>query len=160
MGAGLGGGSADGAFALKMLNELFQLGLTKIQLNALAAELGSDCPFFLRNEPSMATGTGTRLEPIDLDLKEYRVELHYPDVHISTSKAYSLVKPKKKRLSVREILALPISQWQGRLINDFEDPMIAIYPQIGEAKKQLMEKGAVYASMTGSGSTVFGLFEK
>ncbi len=160
MGAGLGGGSSDGAFALKMLNELFQIGLTNIQVKALAAELGSDCPFFLKNEPSIATGTGTSLEPIDLDLKGYRIELLYPDVHVSTGQAYALIKPKKKRLSVREILVLPISQWQDKLINDFEDPMIAKYPQIGEAKKQLLEKGAVYASMTGSGSTVFGLFEK
>lgn len=160
MGAGLGGGSSDGAFALKILNQLFSLGLTPIQLNALAAELGSDCPFFLKNEPSIATGKGTTLESIDLDLRGYRIELLYPEVHISTSEAYSLIKPRKKRLPLREVLALPISQWQGKLVNDFEEPIMSRNPQIAEAKKKLLEKGAVYASMTGTGSAVFGLFKK
>lgn len=161
MGAGLGGGSSDGAFMLKMLNDLFALNLTSVQMNALASEMGSDCPFFLLNKPALATQKGTALEEIDLDLDDYNVEILHPEVHVSTAEAYSLIKPKKKRKSsIREIVNSPVKQWQGNLLNDFEAPILERHPSIAETKKHLLERGAVYASMTGSGSAVFGLFNK
>jgi 4-diphosphocytidyl-2-C-methyl-D-erythritol kinase len=159
-GAGLGGGSADGTFALKMLTEIFDFRLTAIQFKALTGQLGSDCPFFLENLPMIATGTGTTLEPIEIDLSGYRIELIHPEVSISTAEAYSLIEPRKKRDSIRGILKEPVESWQGNLINDFEVPIMKKYPEIASAKTELIEKGATYAAMTGSGSSVFGIFKK
>ncbi|WP_420575816.1 4-(cytidine 5'-diphospho)-2-C-methyl-D-erythritol kinase [Ekhidna sp.] len=159
MGAGLGGGSADGAFTLKMLNELFELGLTNLQLEAYALQLGSDCPFFIKNQSAIARGRGEQLEPIDLDLSGYYLAIHNPGIHVSTKDAYTGVTPHQPKSSVSEIIRKPIENWKETLKNDFEASIFPNHPEIEQLKKEMYEVGAVYASMTGSGSTVFGVFE-
>lgn len=160
MGAGIGGGSADGAFALKMLNELFELNLTNSQLENFAELLGSDCPFFIENKPKFCFGKGTEFEEIDFSLKGKKVVLINPQTHISTVEAYAGVKPQKPEISIKDILSKPITVWKGFLKNDFEEKIIENHPKIGEIKNQLYGFGAIYASMTGSGSTVFGIFDE
>lgn len=160
MGAGIGGGSADGAFALKMLNELFELNLTNSQLENFAELLGSDCPFFIENKPKFCFGKGTEFEEINLSLKGKSLVLVNPQIHISTAEAYAGVKPHKPEISIKDILAKPISTWNETLKNDFEEKIIENHSRIGEIKARLYEKGALYTSMTGSGSTVFGIFDK
>ena len=160
MGAGLGGGSSDGAYALKMLNDLFKLDLSTVQLKSLASELGSDCPFFIENLPSIATGTGTSSRAFDLDLSDYEIRLEHPSIHISTKEAYSLVIPSQPKNSIQDILEMNISQWSNHLVNDFEKPILFNHPHILEAKNKLLNEGALYASMTGSGASVFGIFPK
>ncbi len=159
MGAGLGGGSADGAFALKLLNEKYQLNLSQQQLINYAAVLGSDCPFFIINQPSYATGRGEILTPITLDLSAYTFVLVHPNIHINTKWAFEQLTPSKPTNAVDQIIQQPIETWKEQLINDFEAPIIQQYPIIGEIKNTLYKNGAVYASMTGSGSTVFGIFK-
>jgi 4-diphosphocytidyl-2-C-methyl-D-erythritol kinase len=159
MGAGLGGGSSDAAYALKMLNELFELDLSLTDLETYASQLGSDCPYFIQNQPVIVSGTGTTLHPFSIDLSPYRIKLLHPKVHVSTAEAYSMITPKSPDLSISEALAYPIEEWNNVLVNDFEDSMLTRFPEISQAKKSLLEKGAVYASMTGSGSSVFGLFK-
>lgn len=160
MGAGLGGGSADGAFALKMLNGLFNLQLSTDVLKNLASELGSDCPFFIDNVPALVSGTGTSLEAFDLDLENYEIKLLHPEVHVSTKEAYSMVTPGPVKTDIREVLSYPVQDWQGHLINDFEGPVSEKFPEIRKAKEELLKQGAQYAAMTGSGSSVFGIFSK
>jgi 4-diphosphocytidyl-2-C-methyl-D-erythritol kinase len=158
MGAGIGGGSADGAFALKMLNEILELNLTNSQLENFAELLGSDCPFFIENKPKFCFGKGTDFEEISLSLKGKYMVLVNPQIHISTAEAYAGVKPHKPETSIKDILAKPIAAWKGTLKNDFEEKIIENHASIGEIKVSLYEKGAIYTSMTGSGSTVFGIF--
>ncbi len=158
MGAGLGGGSADGAFALKLLNDKFHLGLAEQQLINYALQLGSDCPFFIINKPCFATGRGEIMQPIPLDLSAYKFVLVNPQIHINTGWAFSNITPQQPSTSIQTIIQQPIESWKDSLVNDFEKPAINQYPEIGLIKKQLYSKGAVYASMTGSGSTVVGLF--
>jgi 4-diphosphocytidyl-2-C-methyl-D-erythritol kinase len=158
MGAGLGGGSADGAFALTMLNALFQLSLPTEKLEDYAARLGSDCPFFIQNEPALATGTGTTLAPVPVDLSAYEIKLKFPPVHVSTAEAYAGVTPRTPSLSIREILKRPVTEWQGLLQNDFEASILKKYPAIAQAKQELIGEGALYAAMSGSGAAVFGVF--
>ena len=160
MGAGIGGGSADGAFALKMLNELFELDLGVKELETLAEKLGSDCPFFIENRPKFCFGKGTEFEEIEISLKGKYVVLVNPQIHISTAEAYNGVNPRIPEVSIREIISRPISSWKDVLKNDFEAKIIENHPKIGQIKASLYEKGAIYASMTGSGSTVFGIFEE
>jgi 4-diphosphocytidyl-2-C-methyl-D-erythritol kinase len=160
MGAGIGGGSADGAFALKMLNELFELNLTINQLEKFAEQLGSDCPFFIENKPKFCFGKGTEFEEIDLDLKGKQIVLVNPQIHISTAEAYAGVKPCRPDVSLKEIISSPITDWQDVLKNDFEKKIIENHPKIGVVKDLLYKLGANYASMTGSGSTVFGIFDQ
>ncbi|MEQ6166694.1 4-(cytidine 5'-diphospho)-2-C-methyl-D-erythritol kinase [Ekhidna sp. MALMAid0563] len=159
MGAGLGGGSADGAFTLKMLNDIFSLNLTDSQLENYALQLGSDCPFFIKNKPAIARGRGEQLKVIDLDLSGYHIAIHNPGIHISTKEAYAGVKPEQPELHVSEIIQKPISEWKDTLSNDFESSIFPNHPEIEQLKKEMYEAGAIYASMTGSGSTVFGVFE-
>lgn len=159
-GAGLGGGSSDAAFVLKMLNEEFALGLSVAQLEAEAATLGADCPFFVQNTPMYATGTGTELTPIDLDLSDYYMVLVKPDVHVSTADAYRQVKPQAAEHDLRELVRLPIQDWKFYIENDFEDGLFEQYPQIRAVKLALYEAGALYASMSGSGSAVYGIFDE
>jgi 4-diphosphocytidyl-2-C-methyl-D-erythritol kinase len=162
MGAGLGGGSADGAFALRLLNRLYGLGLTREQLLPYAAALGSDCPFFLYDEPCIASGRGEMLEPIALDLSAYRLVLVNPGIHVNTGWAFSqlgLGESGDEALAGSPYIP-PIEQWKSSLRNDFEIPVFQTYPEIGQIKDTLYTQGAVYASMSGSGSTVFGLFPK
>lgn len=160
MGAGLGGGSADGAFALQLLNNKFQLQLTTEQLITYALQLGSDCPFFIINKPCFATSRGEIMQPIDLDLSDYKIVLVNPQIHIGTGWAFSNIAPQVPATSIQEIIQQPVITWKDVLVNDFQTPAIQQYPAIGEAIHQLYQQGAVYSAMTGSGSTVFGLFEK
>ncbi|MEQ9465844.1 MAG: 4-(cytidine 5'-diphospho)-2-C-methyl-D-erythritol kinase [Ekhidna sp.] len=160
MGAGLGGGSADGAFTLKALNDLFGLGISDLQLEAYALQLGSDCPFFIKNQPALAAGRGEQLKLINLDLSGYYLAIHNPGIHISTKEAYAGVTPKKPEHSIIDIVSKPAKEWKGTLHNDFENSIFPNHPEIAKLKQQMYDAGALYASMTGSGSTVFGVFEK
>jgi 4-diphosphocytidyl-2-C-methyl-D-erythritol kinase len=159
MGAGLGGGSADGAFALSMMNNLFDLILDDFFLEEYAAQLGSDCAFFIENTPKIATGRGEILEPIDLDLKGTHLVVINPGIHIGTKEAYAGVTPSAPKVKLKEVLA-DRSRWRDELINDFEASIFPNHPEIATIKAQLYEAGAYYAAMSGSGSSVFGLFEE
>lgn len=160
MGAGLGGGSADGAFTLKLLNELFELNLNSAQLESYALQLGSDCPFFIKNEPAIAKGRGEQLQVINLDLSGYYLGIHNPGIHVSTKEAYTDVAPQAPSKSIEEIIQSPIEDWQDSMVNDFEASIFPNHTAIAQLKQDMYEAGAVYASMTGSGSTVFGLFKE
>lgn len=163
MGAGLGGGSADAAFALKLLNDLFQLKLSTQQLIDYALQLGSDCPFFIINKPCFATGRGEILETVELDLSAYHFAIVNPGIHVNTGWAFAQLNIRSDHetwADLRTIIQQPIETWKDQLINDFEEPVSKAHPEIATIKQQLYNAGAVYASMTGSGSTVFGVFEK
>jgi 4-diphosphocytidyl-2-C-methyl-D-erythritol kinase len=160
MGAGLGGGSADGAFTLKLLNQKFQLNLSTDQLVSYALQLGSDCPFFIINQPCFAEGRGEKLQPIGLDLSAYQFLIINPGIHVNTGWAFSQIVPKQPVTSIKNIITQSIQTWKTRLVNDFEAPVFEIHPEIKTIKENLYAQGAVYAAMTGSGSTVFGIFEK
>jgi 4-diphosphocytidyl-2-C-methyl-D-erythritol kinase len=160
MGAGLGGGSADGAFTLLLLNKKFELGLTQKQLIDYALQLGSDCPFFILNKPCYATGRGEKMETVNIDLSAYKILIVHPGIHISTALAFANCQPAVPKKSVNEIVQQPLTTWKEELKNDFESIAISNYPEIKIIKKKLYESGAVYASMSGSGSAVYGLFEK
>ncbi len=160
MGAGLGGGSADAAVALQMLNEICSLGLVGEELEQMALELGSDCPFFIRNAPQYASGRGERMEPVAIDLSAYRIEVICPGVHVSTREAFSRIVPKAAPFDLRRLPEVPVEKWREVLRNDFEESVFALYPQIGQIKEQLYAKGAVYAGMSGSGSAAYGVFEQ
>ena len=160
MGAGLGGGSADGAFALQLLNDKFHLKLTTEQLVNYALQLGSDCPFFILNKPCFATSRGEVMQPINLDLSAYQIVIINPEIHIGTGWAFGNIIPQSPQKSIQQIIQQPIETWREQLVNDFEKPAINQYPEIGKIKETLYQHGAVYSSMTGSGSTVFGLFSK
>lgn len=157
-GAGLGGGSADAAFTLQLLNDYFKLGLSTDQLLHYALSLGSDCPFFILNKPAYATGRGELLEPVSVDLTGYTLVIINPGIHIPTAQAFAGIRPAQPERSLKEIIALPVSSWADELINDFEKPIFYQYPEIAAIKDELYRAGAVYASMSGSGSTVYGLF--
>lgn len=158
-GAGLGGGSADAAFTLIGLNKLFSLGLSDEYLAEVAAGIGADCPFFIYNRPMLATGIGTEFKPTELSLKGYKLLVIKPSVSVPTAKAYAGVTPHQAEYQLSEIANLPIAEWQGRVVNDFERSVFAAFPDIEEVKKFIAEMGAVYTSMSGSGSAVYGLFE-
>lgn len=160
MGAGLGGGSADAAFFLKQLNELFKLNLNTEELKIYAAQIGSDCTFFIENKPSLVSGTGNIITPIKLDLSNYHITIVYPQIHIDTKNAYSLIKPHKKPYSLQEAIQMPISKWKETIINDFEEPIFKTHSQLAEIKAILYKQGALYASMTGSGSAIYGIFSQ
>ena len=161
MGAGLGGGSSDGAYTLRLINDFLQLGVSKEQLHVWALELGSDCPFFIEEGPCVATGRGEILEPIAFSLKDYYLVLVNPGIHVNTGWAFSqLTLTPQMGLDFREIILQPIEKWQRQLTNDFEGPVFHHFPAIGAIKNDLINLGARYASMSGSGSTVFGLFDQ
>jgi len=159
-GAGLGGGSSDAAFTLMLLNRKFRLGLSNSELLKYALQLGSDCPFFILNQPCYATGRGELLDPVDIDLSSYSILLVNPGISISTSEAFGSLEPQKRNDSLREVIRKPVDQWKNSLVNVFEASIFKKYPGIKELKTELYRRGAKYASMTGSGSTVFGLFPK
>lgn len=159
MGAGLGGGSADGAFMLSMLDKKFQLDLAEEQLIKYALQLGSDCPFFIINKPSFATGRGEKLTPVQLDLSTYTMVLVNPGIHVSTKEAFAKLKPSIPAISLQQLIEQPLNNWKGKVINDFEEPVFKLYPAIEKIKNDLYAAGAVFASMTGTGSTVFGIFD-
>ena len=158
MGAGLGGGSADGAFTLTLLNQKYQLDLSQEKLIQYALQLGSDCPFFILNKPSLAKGRGEILSEIDLDLSQYQFLIINPGIHISTGWAFSQIEPSKAFYTIEETIFIPIGQWKNILVNDFEKPVTKHYPEIGNIIHQLYSHGAIYASLSGSGSTVYGIF--
>lgn len=160
VGAGLGGGSADGSAALRMLSEMFDLYLPDVLLETYASELGSDCPFFVYNTPMFVSGRGDVLEMFDLPcLSEYEIRVEVPEgERVSTAEAYGGVTPCVPELPLRQLLQSPVRQWKDCIRNDFEPSVFAAHPAIGALKQSFYERGAVYASMSGSGSSVFGLF--
>ena len=159
MGAGLGGGSSDGAYMLRLLNELFQLRLTRERLISYAAVLGSDCPFFIGDLPMIGTGRGEILSAINLTLAGTYAVLLKPDVHISTAIAFAGITPKIPEEDIETVVSNGPDTWKGHLHNDFEDALFPKFPILSDLKKQLYEAGAYYASLSGSGSTVYGLFK-
>lgn len=159
MGGGLGGGSSDAAFALKLIRDHYAPEITNEELKKIAAEVGSDCAFFIDGGLQFATGRGEVVSPMNLDLKGYWVVLVNIGIHVSTKAAYNGVVPDENRVSLKEILNQPISEWKNALVNDFEASVFKIHPELEQIKQDLYSGGAVYASMTGSGSTMFGMFE-
>jgi len=157
-GAGLGGGSSDAAFMLKMLNEQFKLNLTSGQLENYAAILGADCAFFIESKPSFAEGIGNIFTPVKTDLSGYHLVVVKPDVFVSTKEAFSYVRPAKPSVSLKEIVNHPVKEWKEYMFNDFEQSVFKQFPVIGGIKDRLYELGAVYASMSGSGASVYALF--
>lgn len=158
-GTGLGGGSADAAAMLLLMNEIAGLNLERKNLEAIASELGSDCPFFIHPKPSIATGRGDNLTPLSVSLKGYFLVLVLPDISISTVEAYKYVHPKEPLHTPSEIIQKPIETWKGKLVNDFEE-LPVVPEEIREIKAKLYEKGALYVSLSGSGSAVFGIFNQ
>ncbi|WP_320054574.1 4-(cytidine 5'-diphospho)-2-C-methyl-D-erythritol kinase [uncultured Acetobacteroides sp.] len=158
-GAGLGGGSADAAFMLTMLNQLFGLGIPEGKLAEYAATLGSDCAFFVYNRPMMASGRGEVLSPIEVDLSGYTIVLVKPPFGISTPEAFSGITPKQPQIALSEAIKQPVERWKDVLFNDFEPHLFCNHPQLAAIKQQLYDNGATYAAMSGSGSTIFGIFK-
>lgn len=160
-GAGLGGGSGDATAMLQLINDVCDLSLGPDEIASIAATLGADCPFFAYDRPMLATGIGTTLRPIDIDLSGLYLMIAKPKgVSISTKQAYAGVTPAEPREPLEQLLRLPVGQWQGRIKNDFEPSIFAIAPQVRALKDAMLDAGAVYASMSGSGSAVYGLFKE
>ena len=159
MGAGLGGGSADCAFAIQLLSQVFELNLSTEKMEEHALELGSDCPFFIQNIPQLVTGRGELMTPFVLKLSGWHLLLANPGIHVSTQVAYSQVVPCDPEVSLAEALQHPVAEWPGLVKNQFETSVFPQFPTIERLKETLYDRGAAYASMTGSGSTVFGLFQ-
>ena len=159
VGAGLGGGSSDAAAIIKMLNEKFALGLTSEQMQNYAVQIGADCPFFINNTPVFATGIGNIFTPIEFSLHGKNIILVKPDIFVSTRDAYALVKPSPAAIPLTEAIKQPISEWKQIITNDFEKSVFAKYPEIAAIKDKLYDMGALYASMSGSGSAVYGIFD-
>lgn len=160
MGAGLGGGSSDAAWMLKVLNEMFQLHLGRQILIRYAASLGADCPFFIENQPAHASGIGDILTPGQVSLEKYSIVIIKPPVSVNTAWAYRSIQPGRSEISIRECVGMAVETWQDRLVNDFEIPVFQQFPEIKEIRDQLCDMGAIYASMSGSGSSVYGIFSE
>lgn len=161
VGAGLGSGSSDCVFTMKMLDEMFSLGLSDADLHSYASKLGSDCPFFVYNTPMIGEGRGEVLTPFAIDLSGFDIRVEVPaGVSVSTREAYAGISPHVPEISLREVLKRPVSDWKSLLVNDFERSVFAAHPEIEALKNKLYADGAVYAAMSGSGSSVFALFEK
>lgn len=160
MGAGLGGGSADGSYALKALNDHFKLGLSDEALIQLSLQLGSDCPFFIRNHPVIAHGRGELMEPVELDLSTYTLVIINPGIHVSTAAAFKGIVPGEQGAGLADAIKAPVKAWKNSIRNDFETTVFAQYPEVAGIKDLLYHHGAIYASMSGSGSSVYGLFEQ
>jgi 4-diphosphocytidyl-2-C-methyl-D-erythritol kinase len=170
IGAGLGGGSSDGAFTLLLLNEELKLNLTTEKLLHYALMLGSDCPFFILNKPCYATGRGEEMADIHLDLKNYYFVIVHPDIHVNTGETFAALAELRKNNGpanhhssapgVKKAISAPISTWKENLVNDFEEPVFKMYPLLADIRQMLYNEGAEYASMTGTGSSIFGIFDK
>ena len=158
--AGMGGGSSDCGFMITLLNEQFHLGLSNEQMIRYAARLGADCAFFILNKPCYAEGIGERLEPIDLDLSGWYLAVVRPDIPVPTKEAFSLITPQHPAKNCRDIVMQPVETWRDGLANDFEKSVFALHPEIGDIKDRLYDLGATYAAMSGSGSSLFGLFRQ
>jgi 4-diphosphocytidyl-2-C-methyl-D-erythritol kinase len=160
VGAGLGGGSADAAFLIKLVNEKFKLGLSVAQMEGYARDLGADCAFFIKNEPVFAFAKGDEFEALSLSLTDKFLVLVKPPLHVSTALAYANVTVKQPVASLKELIHLPLGDWKANIFNDFEASVFAKYPQIDEIKTKLYAAGAIFALMSGSGSSVFGIFDQ
>ncbi len=160
MGAGLGGGSSDCAFFINLLDTQFNLNITEAERTNIARKLGSDCAFFIKNKPVFAQGKGDKFKQLDIDFSEYYIAVIYPGIHCDTKTAYSLLSPQKQNVALTEVIKKHPLQWKNILLNDFEPSVFKNYPLIGHIKDELCAAGAFYASLSGSGSSVFGLFEK
>ncbi len=160
MGAGLGGGSADAAFVLKLLNEKFSAGLSDEKISALTSELGSDCVFFTQNQPCFGEGRGEILTQVSLDLSAYKILLVYPAIHINTAMAFKGIEPNKNPVDLKVAIKLPLAKWETIISNDFEKTIFPLHPILAEIKNNIYNSGAIYASMSGSGSCLYGIFEK
>ena len=158
-GAGLGGGSADAAFMIKLLNEKFNLGLSIESMEDYASRLGADCAFFIRNAPTYAEGIGNVFSPVSLSLKGFQLWLVKPDIFVSTRDAFSQIKPHRPERPLKETIQLPVEEWRNCMVNDFEESVFPQFPAIREIKEEMYRQGAVYASMSGSGSSVYGIFK-
>ena len=158
--AGMGGGSSDCAYMLLLLNQIFQLGLTNEQLISYAAKLGADCAFFILSRPCYAEGIGEKLQPIDLSLSGYHIAVVRPNIPVPTKEAFSRIHPHYPTQNCREVVTQPVETWRETLVNDFEESVFALHPEIGAIKQQLYDMGATYAAMSGSGSALFGLFKE
>ena len=158
-GAGLGGGSSDAACMIKLLNDKFSLGLSTERMEEYAVKLGADCAFFIRNKPVFATGIGNLFEPVELSLKGYHIILIKPDIFVSTRDAFAEIKPVRPAVSLKEIVKQPMETWKNSMKNDFEDSVFKKFPEIAAIKDELDDLGAVYAAMSGSGSSVYGIFK-
>lgn len=158
-GAGLGGGSSDAACMIKLLNDKFSLGLSTERMEEYAVKLGADCAFFIRNKPVFATGIGNLFEPVELSLKGYHIILIKPDIFVSTRDAFAEIKPVRPAVSLKEIVKQPMETWKNSMKNDFEDSVFKKFPEIVAIKDELYDLGAVYAAMSGSGSSVYGIFK-
>ncbi len=158
--AGMGGGSSDCSFMIMLLNEQFNLGLSQTQMIDYAAKLGADCAFFILNRPCYAEGIGDRLQPINISLKGWYIAIVRPDIPVSTKEAFSLITPCHPQYNCRDIIMQPIEHWRDYLQNDFEKSVFTIHPELRAVKEELYKMGAVYAAMSGSGSSVFGLFHQ
>ena len=157
-GAGLGGGSSDAAQVILLVNKLFNLGLSTEQMKDFASRLGADCAFFIENTPALATGTGTELTALDLNLDSYNIVILKPDFGISTKEAYSMVKPSEPGFDLAQIAKLPVEKWKDYIVNDFERFLFPKYPVLADIKSRLYDSGALYASLSGSGSALYGIF--
>jgi len=160
MGAGLGGGSSDGAFVLSLLNEKYKLNLSETELISLALQLGSDCPFFIKNSPVHATGRGEIMQHTSIDLSNKKIVLVLPGIHINTALAFKDCPIESDIQPCNEITSQPIENWKENLVNDFEQTVFKAYPELKAIKEQLYASGAIYASMTGTGSTIYGIYDK
>lgn len=160
VGAGLGGGSADAAFLIKLVNEKFKLNLSVNKMRAYARGLGADCAFFIENKPTYAFAKGDEFEDLQIDLSEYFMVLVKPSIHVSTAEAYSKVKIKEPAISLKDLIHLPLTEWKTNILNDFEVSVFEKYPEIDEIKTKLYVAGATFALMSGSGSSVYAIFEK
>lgn len=160
VGAGLGGGSSDAAFTIKLINDLFNLGLSNMEMQNYASKLGADCPFFIENKAVIATEIGDQFESVNLNLKEYFFAIVKPQLSINTAEAYGWIKPEKKRVPLKTFASQPLKNWSGNLKNDFEVEVFNRFPEIKRIKEKLYKSGAIYASMSGSGSAVYGIFKK
>lgn len=157
--AGMGGGSSDCGYMIRLLNETFDMGLSSEQMQQYAARLGADCAFFIESRACYAEGIGERLQPIDLDLSGWHIGVVRPDIPVPTKEAFSRIHPHYPALNCRDVVKQPVETWRDRLTNDFEESVFALHPEIGAVKEQLYKMGATYAAMSGSGSALFGLFK-
>ena len=160
IGSGLGGGSSNASFILKGLNKLFCLELTNSELEKISLDIGADCPFFIDNKPKMVSGIGDIMKPINLDLSNFNIELHYSNINVSTAEVFSKFKIIKKDNSLFSSIMEPVENWKRKINNDFEKLIFSRYPELEKTKEDFYQRGALYSSMTGTGSTVYGIFKK
>ncbi len=160
LGSGLGGGSANASFMLTSLNEKFNLKISENKLMKYAQKIGSDCPFFIKNKPVFAEGTGNIFSELDLELSSFYIVIIIPAIHVSTKEAFREINISKPQKSIKELIRLPVKEWKNSIRNDFEKNIFKLYPEIKNIKDTLYNSGAVYSQMSGSGASVFGFFEK